>query len=53
MAEIAVSQTYVVEKQRRNLSAVSCKFGYSIFILIQNFELLIQSKVLPDGNSIS
>jgi hypothetical protein len=41
MAENAVSQRYVVEKQRRNLTAVSCKFGYSFFILIQNFELLI------------
>jgi hypothetical protein len=35
-----------VEKQRRNLIAISCKFGYSFFILIHNFELLIELKVL-------
>jgi hypothetical protein len=57
MAENAVSQRYVVEKQRRNLTAVSCKFGYSFFILIQNFELLIElevlSSLLSNDNSIS
>jgi len=56
MAENAVSQRYVVEKQRRNLIAISRKFGYSFFILIQNFELLIELKVLSsslsDDNSI-
>jgi hypothetical protein len=46
MAENAVSQRYVVEKQRRNLTDISCKFGYSFFILIQNFELLVVLKVL-------
>jgi hypothetical protein len=57
MAENAVSQRYVVEKQRRNLTAISCKFGYSFFILIQNFELLVVLKVLSspmsDYNSVS
>jgi len=38
MTENAVSQRYMVEKQRRNLIAISCKFGCSFFILIQNFE---------------
>ena len=28
------------------LTAISCKFGYSFFILTQNFELLIELKVL-------
>jgi len=42
MAQNAVSQRYVVGKQRRNLIAISCKFGYSFLILIQNFELLIE-----------
>jgi hypothetical protein len=45
MAENAVSQRYVVEKQRRNRIAISCNFGYSFFTLIQNFELLIELKV--------
>jgi len=57
MAENTVSQRYVVEKQRRNLIVISRKFGYSFFILIQNFELLIELKVLSshlfDDNSIS
>jgi hypothetical protein len=57
MAENAVSQRYVVEKQRRNLIAISCKFGYSFVILIQNFELLIELKVLSsplfDDNSLN
>jgi len=57
VAENAVSQRYVVEKQRRNLIAISCKFEYLFFILIQNFELLIELKVLSsplsDDNSIS
>jgi len=57
MAENAVSQIYVVEKQRRNLIVISCIFGYSFFILIQNFELPIELKVLSsllsDDNSIN
>jgi len=57
MAENAVSQRYVVEKQRRNLIVISCIFGHSFFILIQNFELLIELKVLSsllsDDNSIN
>jgi len=57
MAENAVSQRYVVEKQRRNLIAISFKFGYSFFILVQNSELLIELKVLSsplsDDDSIS
>ena len=49
MAENAVSQRYVVEKQRRNLIAILCKFGYSFFIFIQNFELLVELTLrLPD-----
>jgi len=47
IAENVVSQKYVVEKQRRNLIVISCKFGYSFFILIQNFELLIELKHFP------
>jgi len=47
----------VVEKQRRNLTAISCEYGHSFFILIQNFELLIELKVLSsplsEDNSIS
>ena len=46
IAENAVSHRYVVEKQRRNLIAISCKFGYSFFILIHNVELLVELKVL-------
>jgi len=57
IAENAVSQRYVVEKQRRNLIATLCKFGYSLFILFQNFELLVELKVvsspLSDDNSVS
>ena len=57
MIENAVPQRYVVEKQRKNLTDVSCKFGYSFYILIQNFKLLIELKVLSsplsDDNSIS
>jgi len=57
MAENAVSQIYVVEKQRINLIAISCKFGYSLFILIQNFKLLIELKLfsghLSNDNSVS
>jgi hypothetical protein len=33
------SFTKMVEEQRKNLIAISCKSGYSFFILIQNFEL--------------
>ena len=57
MAENAASQIYVVEKQRINLIAISCKFGYSLFILIQNFKLLIELKLfsghLSNDNSVS
>jgi len=57
MVENAVSQRYVVGKQRRTLIAISRKFGYSFFILLQNFELLIEIKIfsdhLSDDNSIS
>jgi len=42
MAQNAVSKRYVVGKQRRNIIAISCKFGYSFFILIQNSELLVE-----------
>jgi hypothetical protein len=31
MAENAVPQKYVGEKQRRNLIAVSCEFGFPLF----------------------
>jgi len=55
--ENAASPRYVVEKLRSNLIAISCKFCYSFFILIQNFELLIELKLrsspLSDDNSIS
>ena len=55
MVENAVSQRCVVEK--RNLFVFSCKFGYSFFILIQNFELIIELKVLSSrlsgDNSVS
>jgi hypothetical protein len=44
MARNSVSQRYVVEKKRRNLIAVSCKFGYPFFI--QKFELLIELEVI-------
>jgi len=57
MAENAGLQRYVVEKQRISLIAISCKFGYSFFILIQHLELLIELKVLSsplsDDNSLS
>ena len=57
IAENALSQRYVVEKQRRNLITISCIFGYSFFIHTQNFELLIELKVFfspfSDDNSIS
>jgi len=47
----------LLETQRRNLIAISCKFGYPFFIVIQNFELRIELKVLSspfsDDNSIS
>jgi hypothetical protein len=46
-AENAVSQRYVLEKQRRHLIVISCKFGYSFFILVQNFELLIELLRMP------
>jgi len=46
MAQNAVSQRYVVGKQRTNLIVISFEFGYSFFILIQNFELLVELKVL-------
>jgi len=46
IVESAVSQRYVVEKQRRNLIAISSKCEYSFFILIQNFGFLIRLKVL-------
>ena len=36
-------------KQRRNVIAISCKSGYSFFILIQNSELLIELKVLSSS----
>jgi hypothetical protein len=57
MAENAVSQRFVVEKQRRNLIAISYKFGYSFFIPVQKFKLLVKSKMLSsplsNDNSIS
>jgi hypothetical protein len=35
-----------MEKRRRNLIAISCKFGYSFCTLIQNSELLIEFGIL-------
>jgi hypothetical protein len=57
VAENEVPQRYVVERQRRKFTDISCKSGYSFLIFIQNFELLIELKVLSSllsyDNSIS
>jgi hypothetical protein len=52
-AENAVSQRYVAEKHRRNRTAISCKLGHSVFILILNFELLIQLQAVSSPLSIT
>jgi hypothetical protein len=46
MAEINFHKEMWWKNKEKNLIAISRKFGYSCFIPIQNFELLVELKVL-------